>query len=79
MQHWKPSFTEYSWFAEFLIKRNKILTTDMSLSNLIAKCVLWLNMIFSDGAFMREELHVQLYEIFLKRKFFQLSSFSCKV
>ena len=74
---WKSFFKEYSWFAEFLINQNKIPTTDMSLSNLIVKCLLSCFMVEYDfqcwsieDSFMREELHVQLYEIFLKRKFF---------
>ena len=86
MQQWKSFFTEYSWFAEFLINRNKIPTTDMSLSNLIVKCLLSCFMVEHDfqcwsieDSFMREELHVQLYKIFLKRKFFQLNSFPCKI
>lgn len=58
----------------------------MSLSNLIVKCLLSCFMVEHDfqcwsieDSFMREELHVQLYKIFLKRKFFQLNSFSCKI
>lgn len=58
----------------------------MSLSNLIVKRLLSCFMVEYDfqcwsieDSFMREELHVQLYKIFLKRKFFQLNSFPCKI
>lgn len=58
----------------------------MSLSNLIVKCLLSCFMVEHDfqcwsieDSFMREELHVQLYKVFRKRKFFQLNSFPCKI